>query len=91
MKKMEQSRKWLTNEVLWQSELLGASRWLLGDLRNPFQLLCDHLLLFGLAICRQTLRLHLNEKMIVSQNPIQNSKFSVKRKNHGQQESETGG
>jgi len=60
---------------------------LLGDFSNLFRLLYSYLLLFGVAICHQAHRFHFDEKIGVSQNPIQNSKFSVKRKNHGQQES----
>jgi hypothetical protein len=87
MKRMDRSRKWLTSEDLWTSEQLGEPRRLLGDFRNPFRLLHGYLLLFGVAICHQAHRFHFDEKMGVSQNPIQNSEFSVKRKSHGQQES----
>lgn len=87
MKKMDRSRKWLTGEVLWKSEQLSEPRRLLGDFRNPCRLLYGYLLLFGVAVCHQALQFHFDEKMVKSQNPIQNSEFSVKRKNHGQQES----
>jgi len=86
MKRMDRSRKWLTSEVLWTSEQLSGLRRLLADFSNPFRLLNGYLLLFGVAICHQAHQFHFAEKIGASKNPIQNSEFSVKRKNHGQQE-----
>jgi len=86
MKRMDRSRKWLTSEVLWTSEQLSELRRLLADFSNPSRLLDGYLLLFGVAICHQAHQFHFDEKTGVSKNPIQNSEFSAKRKNHGQQE-----
>jgi hypothetical protein len=86
MKRMDRSRKWLTSEVLWTSEQLSELRRLLADFSNPSRLLDGYLLLFGVAICHQAHQFHFDEKIRMSKNPIQNSEFSTKRKNHGQQE-----
>ena len=91
MKKEDQRRTRPTSKALRQPEQRNAPQRLLSDLWNPFQLLYGHLLLHGAVICRQALRFHFDEKMVVSKNSIQNSEFSKKKKNHGQHEPESGG
>ena len=54
MKKMDDDKKWLKVNVLLEYEQRRRLRRLLRDLRNPFQLLCGHLLLSGAVTCRQT-------------------------------------
>jgi hypothetical protein len=54
MEKMDNNEEWLQVNVLLEYEQLRWSRRLLRDPRNPFQLLCGHLLLSGAVICHQT-------------------------------------